>query len=134
MEEKPCPFCQLPPERIWESNKAAILVRDDYPLTAGHSLILPRRHIGSIFDATEAELRALWQLIQRGRTTINRAYAPAAYNLGVNDGPEAGQTVPHLHVHLIPRYPGDSVDPRGGIRWILPERASYWNHDEPWHR
>jgi len=130
MAEQPCPFCELAPERIRESNEAAVLIRDNYPLTAGHSLVLPRRHIGSIFEATEEDLRAIWRLIQFGRSAIDREYEPAGYNLGINEGPAAGQTVPHLHIHLIPRYAGDAADPRGGIRWIFPERAAYWDRDE----
>lgn len=129
MDKTTCPFCELAPERIVDANKTAVLVHDQYPLTPGHSLVLPRRHIQSIFDAMPDELNALWQLVERARSRIDRVHAPAGYNLGINDGPAAGQTVSHLHIHIIPRYLGDTTDPRGGVRWIIPDRAPYWDSD-----
>jgi diadenosine tetraphosphate (Ap4A) HIT family hydrolase len=65
-------------------------------------------------------------LLDEARTALQTSHAPQGYNIGVNDGPAAGQTVPHLHMHLIPRYAGDQADPRGGVRWVLPDRAQYW--------
>lgn len=67
------------------------------------------------------------RLLNYAQSALHREYAPAAYNIGINDGPVAGQTVPHLHIHLIPRYAGDSEDPRGGVRWVLPSKAQYWS-------
>ena len=126
MNEINCPFCKIPPERVVEGNEFAILVRDSYPLTPGHSLVIPRRHVQSIFDVVPEELQALWKLVEKARALIDDLHRPANYNLGINDGPAAGQSVPHLHVHVIPRYRGDVVEPRGGVRWIIPERAAYW--------
>lgn len=88
---------------------------------------MPRRHVGSFFDLQQAERDAVFELLALARTALDAEFGPAGYNIGINDGPAAGQTVPHLHVHLIPRYDGDRDDPRGGVRWIFPERANYWS-------
>ena len=123
---RPCPFCQPPPERRLAEAVLALALWDSYPLNPGHVLIVPRRHVASWFDATPQERDAMLGLADEARTIVVRKHAPAAFNLGINDGPAAGQTVPHLHLHLIPRYAGDIADPRGGVRWILPARAAYW--------
>ncbi len=124
--EKKCPFCNLAPERILVEGSLALAFRDSYPLNPGHALIVPRRHVASWFDATAAERDEMVRLADDARRIIVERDAPDAFNLGINDGPAAGQTVPHLHLHLIPRYEGDVADPRGGVRWIIPERAAYW--------
>jgi diadenosine tetraphosphate (Ap4A) HIT family hydrolase len=123
---RPCPFCQLPPERITSGNELGIVVRDAYPVSPGHTLIIPRRHIGSFFDLTPEERTGLFDLLDRARAELECSHQPRGYNIGINDGPAAGQTVPHLHIHLIPRYSGDLPDPRGGVRWVMPEKARYW--------
>lgn len=123
----PCPFCQMPPERIVLANDVAYVIRDGYPISPGHTLVIPRRHVGSFFEISEAERAAMLALLDQAKAELDTTQAPAGYNIGINDGPAAGQTVPHLHVHLIPRYTGDQVDPRGGVRWIFPERADYWS-------
>lgn len=122
-----CPFCALPAARIVASNDLAMAIRDGFPISPGHTLIIPRRHVASIADATPDELRALWALLAEARRSLDASMQPAGYNIGVNDGVAAGQTVMHLHVHLIPRYAGDRADPRGGVRWIVPEKADYWS-------
>jgi diadenosine tetraphosphate (Ap4A) HIT family hydrolase len=124
--EKKCPFCNLAPETILAEGPLALAVRDSYPLNPGHALIVPRRHVASWFDATAAEREEMLRLADDARRIIVERHAPDAFNLGINDGPAAGQTVAHLHLHLIPRYEGDVADPRGGVRWIIPERAAYW--------
>jgi diadenosine tetraphosphate (Ap4A) HIT family hydrolase len=123
---KPCPFCTLPPERIIDSNDLALVIRDGYPVTPGHTLVIPKRHIGSWFEITQAEQQALLDLLAKAKAVLETEFMPDGYNIGINDGPTAGQTVPHLHMHLIPRYKGDQEDPRGGVRWIIPEKAKYW--------
>jgi diadenosine tetraphosphate (Ap4A) HIT family hydrolase len=122
----PCPFCQLPPERVVGGNEHGLIVRDAFPVSPGHSLIVPRRHIGSFFELRPEEREALLALLDQARDALQRSHQPQGYNIGINDGPAAGQTVPHLHIHLIPRYRGDRSDPRGGVRWIIPEKADYW--------
>jgi diadenosine tetraphosphate (Ap4A) HIT family hydrolase len=123
---RPCAFCALVPTRIILANDLALAFRDAFPLSPGHTLIIPRRHAASFFDITKAERDAVLSLLDAARTGLDAEYHPDGYNIGVNDGPVAGQTVGHLHLHLIPRYTGDREDPRGGIRWIIPEKAKYW--------
>ncbi len=124
---KDCPFCNLPKSRKLFENNFAIAIRDAYPVSEGHTLIIPKRHIRSLFETTEKERYALYNLLEKVRTELDITLVPSGYNIGINDGATAGQTVPHLHIHLIPRYPGDQEDPRGGIRLIFPEKARYWN-------
>ena len=101
-------------------------IRDAFPVAPGHTLLIPRRHVVSLFDVTVVEWVELGQLLVEARAALRSEFQPDGFNIGVNDGPAAGQTVRHLHVHLIPRYRGDRPDPRGGVRWILPEKARYW--------
>lgn len=122
----PCPFCILPAERIVVGNTRAMMIRDGFPLSPGHTLILPRRHIGSFFEVEPEERDALLALLEEAKRRLDKEFHPDGYNIGINDGSAAGQTVPHLHVHLIPRYAGDQPDPRGGVRWVIPEKAKYW--------
>ena len=122
-----CPFCSMPHERILLSNLMGIVVRDAYPISKGHTLIIPRRHVGSLFDLSHSERDALFNLVEEAKRRLDKEFQPDAFNIAINDGPAAGQTVPHLHIHLIPRYQGDCVDPRGGIRWIFPDKADYWS-------
>ena len=122
----PCPFCSLPPERVLESNALAFVIRDGYPVSPGHTLIIPRRHVGSFFEISEEERAAMLALLDGQKRALDAEYSPAGYNVGINDGAAAGQTVPHLHIHLIPRFAGDLPDPRGGVRWVMPHKAKYW--------
>lgn len=104
-----------------------LVVRDSYPVSPGHTLIVSSRHIRSLIELSKPEWADLQQALQNARNQIDAEYAPDGYNVGVNDGVAAGQTVSHLHVHLIPRYKGDMEDPRGGVRWILKDQADYWS-------
>ncbi|WP_298829449.1 HIT family protein [uncultured Piscinibacter sp.] len=125
-----CVFCTLPRERVCAENDHAVWILDGFPVSAGHSLVIPKRHVASFFDATEAERLGLLSLLDKARDEVTRKHAPDAFNIGINDGVAAGQTVLHLHIHLIPRYRGDRVDPRGGVRWVIPEKADYWTKSE----
>lgn len=122
-----CPFCCISAERILCANDLALAVRDAFPVSPGHTLIVPRRHIASFFEATPAEREALLALLDEARRVADREFQPDACNIGINDGPAAGQTIAHLHIHLIPRYRGDCTDPRGGVRWVIPDKADYWS-------
>lgn len=122
-----CPFCSPNSRRVVAENRYAFAMLDGFPLSKGHTLVIPRRHIGSVFEASRKEITAVWTLIEQIRTGLMRTDSPAGFNIGLNDGPAAGQTVPHLHIHIIPRYAGDVEDPRGGVRWILPAKANYWD-------
>ena len=126
MKRTSCPFCELPPSRIVAGDDLAVVIRDGFPVSPGHTLIIPRRHIGSFFDTSHAERAGLLRFLAEARLALDAEFHPSGYNIGINDGPAAGQTVAHLHIHLIPRYAGDIADPRGGVRWVLPERAKYW--------
>ena len=121
-----CPFCKLSSNRIINSNGLAVVIRDGFPITDGHTLILPKRHVGSWFDTSTEEKTALFALLDQAKKNLDHEYKPDSFNIGINDGAAAGQTVPHLHIHLIPRYKGDQKDPRGGVRWIIPGNAKYW--------
>jgi diadenosine tetraphosphate (Ap4A) HIT family hydrolase len=122
----PCAFCALAPGRIILANDLAVAFRDAFPLSPGHTLIIPRRHAASFFDITKEEREAVFSLLDAAKKGLDAEHHADGYNIGINDGPAAGQTVGHLHLHLIPRYAGDQEDPRGGIRWIIPEKAKYW--------
>ena len=122
----PCPFCEIDPQRIIYEDQFCFAVRDWFPVSEGHTLIVSKRHIPSYFDASDEEKNALTHTMEKIKRDIDKHFAPDAYNIGINDGPEAGQTVPHLHIHLIPRYKGDTADPRGGVRWVVPDKAAYW--------
>lgn len=121
-----CPFCNIDRSRIRLENPLGFAIIDAYPVSPGHSLIIPKRHIASLFDASEEERGALFDLLKECRRVLIEDRKPDGFNIGINDGLAAGQTVMHLHIHLIPRYVGDCEDPRGGVRWVFPERAEYW--------
>jgi len=121
-----CPFCDVGSRRILCERDYAFAILDAYPVSPGHALVIPRRHVASFFDTTPAEREALFGVLDEARLILDRERRPDGYNIGINGGTAAGQTVMHLHVHLIPRFDGDRADPRGGVRWIFPEKAAYW--------
>jgi diadenosine tetraphosphate (Ap4A) HIT family hydrolase len=127
MTEEFCPFCMLPADRIVGHNEHAVWIRDGYPISPGHSLVIPRRHIASFFETTAEERQALQALLDEAKLATENQFHPDGFNIGINDGAAAGQTIPHLHIHLIPRYLGDQADPRGGVRWVIPDKADYWS-------
>ena len=124
-----CVFCTLPEKRIINDTGIWLVIRDGYAISPGHTLIIPKRHVSSLFELNEDEFSALHPLLNNTKKKLDKEFSPKAYNIGINDGPAAGQTVPHLHIHLIPRYEGDMPDPRGGVRWIFPDKADYWSND-----
>ncbi len=125
--DKKCPFCTIDIARVLRQSALAVALNDAFPVSPGHCLIVLRRHVASWFEASTDERLEMIQLLDEARADIQKIRKPTGFNIGINDGAAAGQTVPHLHVHLIPRYAGDSPDPRGGIRWVLPARANYWS-------
>ena len=116
-----CPFCTL----VLTPAAKVVVIRDQYPVSRGHTLIIPRRHVRSIFELTGDEERAVWRAIVEARRDLREEFAPDGFNIGFNDGEAAGQTVMHAHVHLIPRYAGDVEDPRGGVRHCIPGKGYY---------
>ena len=127
MNTKVCVFCAIPSERIVNSNIFGFVIRDGFPISEGHTLIIPKRHIGSFFDLETVERDSLFELLDQEKSVLTDKLIPDGFNIGINDGPAAGQTIEHLHIHLIPRYKGDLPDPRGGVRWIIPAKAKYWD-------
>ena len=107
-------------------NDLAVAFLDEYPLNPGHALVIPRRHEPDYFKLTQAQQRAMWALVDEVRIAIQREHHPHGFNIGLNIGAAAGQTIEHAHIHVIPRYAGDVEDPRGGIRWVRPDKAPYW--------
>ena len=122
-----CSFCNLDKSRIILANDHAIAIYDGFSISPGHSLVVPRRHISSFFEATKEEQTAMLELLDKLRQLLLKDLIIDGFNIGINDGIAAGQTVMHLHIHLIPRYAGDMDDPRGGVRWIFPDKAVYWD-------
>ncbi|MCH7728849.1 MAG: HIT family protein [Planctomycetes bacterium] len=120
-----CPFCDLPPESIICKGRHFKAVWDNYPVSTGHALLIPNRHVPNWFDASPEEQADVFGGISSVREIIDELHSPDGYNIGINIGEAAGQTVFHLHVHLIPRYVGDMVDPTGGVRHVIPERGNY---------
>ncbi|MEQ1663267.1 MAG: HIT family protein [Thiobacillus sp.] len=123
---KPCPFCVLDPKRILAEDDLAVVYKDGFPVSPGHTVIIPRRHVATLFDASDIEQTALLKALAHAKTILDQLHQPDGYNIGINQGQAGGQSVPHVHIHLIPRYRGDKEDPRGGVRWILPDKAKYW--------
>ncbi len=122
-----CIFCKLRDERVILECEYTITFIDTYPASPGHTLVIPKRHFATYFEATENEILAIGRAIQKAKKILDDEYSPDAYNIGINNGEAAGQSVKHLHVHIIPRYKGDVKDPKGGVRWILKDKANYWD-------
>jgi diadenosine tetraphosphate (Ap4A) HIT family hydrolase len=118
-----CPFCR-PDGNLFE-NDLAYVHPDKYPVNPGHLLIIPKRHVADFFLTTELEKAALLSLLDEAKNYLDDKHAPAGYNVGINVGEVAGQTISHVHVHLIPRYQGDMENPRGGVRGVIPSKQSY---------
>ena len=126
MASHECPFCHLPNDRILFENNLAIAFRDGFPVTEGHLLVIPKRHIESWFELKYDERESCHELILNGKKAIkNDDSSVSGFNLGVNDGLSAGQTIFHAHLHLIPRRYGDVENPRGGVRHVIPGKGYY---------
>lgn len=122
-----CRFCERVNTGDFDfTNDHAVAFRDTYPLSPGHTLVIPRQHEADLFDLDAAVRAAVWQLVDTVQSRLAQTLAPDGFNIGVNAGLAAGQTIPHAHVHVIPRTAGDVADPRGGVRWVIPDKAPYW--------
>jgi diadenosine tetraphosphate (Ap4A) HIT family hydrolase len=121
-----CPFCgPLTDRSILTESELAFAVYDKYPVNPGHVLVIPKTHCSNYFDLSLEEQSACWQLLNEVKNLIQQAFEPDGFNVGINVGESAGQTVPHVHLHLIPRYQNDVSDPRGGVRGVIPDRQKY---------
>jgi len=124
--EKGCVFCKLSKKKIVDENELAYVVRDSYPVTNHHTLIIPRRHVDTYFDLGQAEINAVNQLLKNSKENIlEMDDTVTGFNMGINNGTSAGQTVNHCHVHLIPRREGDVESSTGGIRNVIPGKGDY---------
>ena len=121
-----CPFCDPNRDRVFFEHPLVTGVWDAYPVSPGHALLIPRRHIATWFESSREEKAALIEAIEDAKVAIERLHSPDAYNIGINIGRAAGQTIFHLHVHVIPRYHGDVSDPRGGVRHVIPTKGNYF--------
>ena len=121
-----CVFCNIDESRIEIENDLALSFKDLYPVTDGHTLVIPKRKVQSIFDLTDKETAAMFELLHLQKEDLkNKDSSITGFNIGINDGEDAGQTIMHCHIHLIPRRSGDMEDPRGGVRGVIPEKQSY---------
>ena len=118
-----CIFCDI--NNYILENELAYAIFDNYPVNKGHMLFIPKRHVKNFFDITKEEREAIFNLIDEGKKLLDEKYSPDSYNIGINCGEEAGQTVMLVHVQLIPRYKGDMNDPRGGVRGVIPSKMKY---------
>ena len=126
MISHPCLFCSMPADRIVASNNLAYAVKDGFPVTEGHALVIPKRHVTDFFGLTDDEVLACHQLLKKLRFTIlSEDNLVEGFNVGINAGAAAGQTIFHCHIHLIPRRKGDVENPRGGVRHIIPGKGFY---------
>ena len=121
-----CFFCKCLDEKNYElENEYAIARYDDFPVNKGHLEVITKRHIKDWWDTTPEEKLAIFELLDKAKEIVEYKYNPDGYNIGMNLGESAGQTLMHLHVHLIPRYVGDVADPRGGVRGVIPDKKIY---------
>jgi diadenosine tetraphosphate (Ap4A) HIT family hydrolase len=121
-----CPFCSPAEAEILLRNSHCYARSDRYPISRGHLLILPFRHEASFLSLSSDEKAAALELLTQVHLKLDSELHPDGYNIGINEGEAAGQTVAHAHIHVIPRYRGDVPDPRGGVRGVIPSRARYW--------
>ena len=124
--DAPCRFCTAKPgRRMMLEGRYGFAAYDKHPASEGHFLVIPYRHFASYFDIEDAEREELWRLVAEGRKLVDEAHAPDGYNIGINVGQWAGQSIPHLHIHVIPRYRGDVENPKGGVRGVIPHKKLY---------
>ena len=123
LSNRDCIFCEM--DNYVLENELAYAIFDKFPVGKGHMLFIPKRHVKDFFDITKEERNAIFELIDEGKKLLDEKYSPEGYNVGINCGEVAGQTVMHVHVHLIPRYKGDTHCPKGGVRGVIPDKMKY---------
>ena len=121
-----CPFCKLNTkvELVCET-ATAVAFFDGYPVSKGHTLIIPKRHVANYFDLSDEEQQDLWHMVNHCKTILEKRFHPDGFNVGINVNQAAGQSVFHVHIHLIPRYKGDVENPKGGVRGVIPIKQKY---------
>ena len=106
-------------------NELGFVIYDGFPVSKGHCLVVPQRVYSNYFDSTEDEIIGLQKLVLETKKFLDKEYQPEGYNVGINCGEVSGQTIPHVHIHVIPRYKGDMDNPRGGVRGVIPSKQKY---------
>ena len=125
-EGEACRFCITKPgRRVMIEGKYGFAAYDRHPASEGHFLVIPHRHFSEYFDITDEEREELWSMVAEGRKMVDEKFNPDGYNIGINIGKWAGQSIPHLHIHVIPRYKGDVENPKGGVRGVIPDKKLY---------
>jgi diadenosine tetraphosphate (Ap4A) HIT family hydrolase len=124
MNQATCIFC-TPNREILAENASGLAFFDSFPVSRGHALVVPKRHVMTIFEMSEEEYTDCFRLVLALRDLLLARYSPHGFNVGANCGEAAGQSVWHAHIHVIPRYKGDVPEPRGGVRGVVPGKASY---------
>ncbi len=126
VEGENCRFCMSSSgRRIMIQGEYGFAAWDRHPASDGHFLVIPYRHFSDYFDISDEELVELWSLVAEGKKMADEKYKPDGYNIGINIGESAGQSIPHLHIHVIPRYKGDVENPKGGVRGVIPQNKLY---------
>lgn len=120
-----CPFCDMPKDRVIAEYEFWYVIYDGFPVNKGHTLIILKHHNPNFFEIGALEMAELRQILTETKTNLDVRYSPDGYNVGVNVGEASGQTIPHVHVHVIPRYEGDCENPRGGVRKVKPPLVEY---------
>ncbi len=130
--DESCRFCvSKPGRRLLVKGTLGFACYDRHPVSTGHFLVIPYRHFASYFDINAAEREELWTLVAEGQKIVDAKYQPDGYNIGINVGKWAGQSIPHLHIHVIPRYQGDVENPKGGVRGVIPSQKLYTLEEDP---
>ena len=125
MDNTNCLFCNILHDRVIAENDLCFAIYDGFPVSEGHMLIIPKRHVADYFSLTEDEVMAMQRLMKELKGKLAAELSPDGYNVGININEAAGQTVFHVHMHLIPRYKGDMENPRGGVRGVIPNKQKY---------
>jgi diadenosine tetraphosphate (Ap4A) HIT family hydrolase len=120
-----CPFCNVKNSEIILESKHSFAIYDRFPVNAGHILIIPKQHNPNYFSLTQEEKNDVWKLVDKASSLLSKKFSPSGFNIGININKSAGQTIPHVHVHIIPRYKNDVDDPTGGVRGVIPSKQKY---------
>ena len=121
-----CPFCNIDSGReIILENDTVYCTYDKFPVSKRHALVIPKRHCADYFDLTNDEQVSCWKMVTEVKEILSKRFYPDGFNIGINIGEAAGQTINHVHIHLIPRYKGDIDEPEGGVRGVIPEKRMY---------
>jgi diadenosine tetraphosphate (Ap4A) HIT family hydrolase len=124
---KGCKFCNINERSVVIESELSFAFYDQYPVNEGHVLIVPKKHVVDYFELSSAEKKDIWELVDAVKDILEKKYCPDGFNIGINIGESAGQTIFHCHIHLIPRYKDDMEFPEGGVRGVIPGKQKYGN-------